>query len=32
MLHIQLQVRWGERASEQLELQSLRLATAGGEQ
>ena len=32
LLHIQLQVRWGERASEQLELQSLRLATAGGEQ
>ena len=31
LLDVRLQVRWGERASEQLELHSLRLATAGGE-
>lgn len=28
LLQVQLQVRWGERAGEQLQLQTLRLATA----
>lgn len=30
LLQVQLQVRWGERAGEQLQLQTLRLASAEG--